>query len=533
MEESILILGAGIMQRPAIQSAKNLGLKVFVVDANPSAPCVGEADFFEPIDLKDSEAIARYALSLKENAGLKAVFTAGTDFSASVAYACEKCGFPNHSFRAAENASNKALMRQCFRDADVPCPGFLEIKKQSLKEILSPNVLKNLVYPQVVKPVDNMGARGCRMVRSEDELFPALSEAFEFSRTQTAILEEFMDGPEFSIDALLYDGTLTITGFANRHIFFPPYFIEMGHTMPSQNSYKDYIALIKTFACGIKSLGLSCGAAKADIKMTKAGPMVGEIAARLSGGYMSGWTFPYSSGLNLTEQAILVALGKTPQMLEERRFSLEEHEPFEIFAYTSKLACAERAWISIPGKVKEILNLDEAGKIEGVKNIFPRVSAGDEVRFPKSNVEKCGNIISVANTRAEAEKIAQEAVGKITLVLEKENPKTDEFLFGAKDDDGQTFPPRAYQIPKGASNELAYELDCNSEKIIPKDESIEKYIPTKLLPFLEMRDWNNLTLIETVRKFDFLCPNHADLHYKKFWAALMRGGIQGALYAAQ
>ena len=69
MEESILILGAGIMQRPAIQSAKNLGLKVFVVDANPSAPCVGEADFFEPIDLKDSEAIARYALSLKENAG--------------------------------------------------------------------------------------------------------------------------------------------------------------------------------------------------------------------------------------------------------------------------------------------------------------------------------------------------------------------------------------------------------------------------------------------------------------------------------
>ncbi|MDE5776501.1 MAG: hypothetical protein K2H67_06450, partial [Treponemataceae bacterium] len=135
--------------------------------------------------------------------------------------------------------------------------------------------------------------------------------------------------------------------------------------------------------------------------------------------------------------------------------------------------------------------------------------------------------------RTEAEKIAQEAVGKITLVLEKENPKTDEFLFGAKDVDGLAFPPRAYQLPKGASNELAYELDCNSEKIIPADEGIEKYIPTKLLPFLEMRDWNNLTLIETVRKFDFLCPNHADLHYKKFWTALMRGGIQGALYAAQ
>lgn len=533
MEDSILILGAGTMQGPAIQSAKNLGLKVFVVDANPSAPCVGEADFFEPIDLKDFEEIARYALSLKESAGLKAVFTAGTDFSASVAYAAEKCGFQAHSFCAAQNASNKALMRQCFKNARVPCPHFLEIKKESLEEDLPPNVLKNLTYPQVVKPVDNMGARGCRMVRGEDELFPALEAAFGFSRTGTAILEEYMEGPEFSIDALVYDGTLTITGFAKRHIFFPPYFIEMGHTMPSQVPYKEYIALIKTFACGIKSLGLSHGAAKADIKMTKNGPMVGEIAARLSGGYMSGWTFPYSSGLNLTEQAILVALGRTPQMLEERRFSLDIHEPFEIFAYTSKVACAERAWISIPGKIKEVLNLEEAGKVEGVKNVFPRISAGDEARFPKSNVEKCGNIISVAKTRGEAEKIAQEAVGKITLVLEKENPATDEFLFGARGVDECAFPPRAFQLPKGASSELGYEIDCNSEKIIPKGESVENYIPTKILPFLEMRDWNNLTLRETVKKFDVLCPDHAELHYKKFWTALMRGGIQGALYAAQ
>lgn len=533
MEESILILGAGIMQKPAIQSAKNLGLTVFVVDANPSAPCVGEADVFEPIDLKDFEGIARYALNLKENAGLKTVFTAGTDFSASAAYACEKCGFPTHSFCSAQNASNKALMRQCFQNAGVPCPNFLEIKKRSLEETLSPEVLQHLVYPQVVKPVDNMGARGCRMVRNEDELFSALSVAFAFSRTETAILEEFMDGPEFSIDALLYDGMLTITGFAARHIFFPPYFIEMGHTMPSQVSYTDYVALIKTFARGIQSLSLSHGAAKADIKMTKTGPMVGEIAARLSGGYMSGWTFPYSSGLNLTEQAILVALGRTPQMLEERRFSLDEYEPFELFAYTSRVACAERAWISIPGKIKEIVNLDEAEKLEGVKNVFPRAAVGDEVRFPQSNVEKCGNVISVATTRAEAERIAQEAVGKITLVLEKGNPATDEFLFGTREGDGRAFLPIAYQLPKGASNELAYELDCNSEKIIPKDESVEKYIPTKLFAFLEMRDWNNLTLLETVRKFDALCPNHADLHYKKFWTALMRGGIQGALYVAR
>ena len=56
-------------------------------------------------------------------------------------------------------------------------------------------------------------------------------------------MEEYMEGPEFSIDALVYDGTMTITGFADRHIFFPPYFIEMGHTMPtriSKDKYNEY-----------------------------------------------------------------------------------------------------------------------------------------------------------------------------------------------------------------------------------------------------------------------------------------------------
>lgn len=533
MEESILILGAGTMQGPAIRAAKGLGLKVFVVDANPAAPLVKEADRFEQIDLKDRDAIARYALALKESDNLKAVFTAGTDFSANVAYACEQCGFPTHSYEAAVNASNKALMRQCFRNARVPSPHFIKIEKKDKNNILTDKVIESLKYPLVMKPVDNMGARGCRMVRSREELNPALEDAFDNSRSQTAILEEYMEGPEFSIDALVYNGTLTITGFAKRHIFFPPYFIEMGHTMPMQLPYNDYFALIKTFAQGIRSLGLSHGAAKADIKLTPQGPMVGEIAARLSGGYMSGWTYPYSCGLDLTEQAILVALGRKPEKLEEGRYPLNLNEPYKTFAYVSRVASAERAWISMPGKVKEILHLEKAKNMEGVRDVLPRVMPGDEVDFPRSNVEKCGNVISVGRTREIASKIAENAASEIILVMEKDNPKTEEFLYGDRDPDGNHFPPRAYQISKSEASNLVYELECNSEKRIPAGESIQKYIPSKIQMFMELRDWNNLTLQETIERFDKLCPNHGEMNYKKFWTALMRGGVQGALYYAQ
>ena len=127
-------------------------------------------------------------------------------------------------------------------------------------------------YPLVVKPVDNMGARGCRLIRKETELLPALKDAVKYSRSGRAILEEYIDGPEFSIDSLIFDGELTITGFADRHIYYPPYFIETGHTMPTSVNPENWNRLAKTFFDGIKSLGLTHGACKADIKLSKNGP---------------------------------------------------------------------------------------------------------------------------------------------------------------------------------------------------------------------------------------------------------------------
>lgn len=534
MKDSILILGAGTMQRPAILAAKKLGLETYVIDANSNAPCVSDADHFATIDLKDRDGIAECAQGLVERMNLKAIFTAGTDFSANVAFASEKHGFAGHSYAAAVNASDKALMRQCFRNARIPSPHFILIEKKYLKNTLTAQVVAGLKFPYVVKPVDNMGARGCRMVRNQDELFAAIDEALKFSRSGRALLEEYLDGPEFSIDALIYDGTFTVTGFADRHIYFEPYFVELGHTMPTNISYTQYMELVKTFALGAKSLGLSCGAAKADIKWTKKGPVIGEIAARLSGGYMSGWTFPYSSDINLTEQAIEIALGRKPLALESLRFPLDiEGAPFKMFAYNSSRSSAERAWISIPGRVKEVIGLDEAAKISGVRDIFPRAKAGDRVVFPRNNVEKCGNVISVAATREQAVKAAEEAVKRVTVILEKGNPETDDFLRMKRAKEDGHFPPEAFQLPKDVDRAFNFELDCESERKIGEFDLISNNVPSSLSNSMSVKDWNHLTLRETIEKFDKMNLNHGELNYKKFWLALIRGGIQGALYVSK
>lgn len=542
--KKIMILGAGLMQKPSILACKKLGYESVVVDANPNAVCVPLADTFYPVDLKDRKALLALAEKINsendDDNKIAAVFTAGTDFSASVAYVAQNLGIKSvHSFEACLNASDKTRMRACFEKAGVPSPKFHQVDKDNFDSLKKYAEKGDIEFPKVVKPCDNMGGRGCRLVRSQDELEISVSNAVKNSRTGRAIFEDYMEGSEYSIDSVVYNGTLTITGFADRHIFYPPYFIEMGHSLPTAIDAKKKNELIATFALGIQALGLTCGVAKADIKYTKNGPMIGEIAARLSGGYMSGWTYPYSSGMNLTEIAMEVALGRKPMNLIMNRVPLpwqphssvkDKIQPFQIYELKSLRYSAERAWLSIPGKVSKIYGLEEAKSLAFVRDVLPRVKEGDNVNFPRNNVEKCGNIIAVADSRALSYNAAENAVSSITLRLEKNNSETEKFLSGVSEKDEEGFPPSAFTFAP-AENGISTTLGKGT--VIPAGENVSEHIPEVLAPIADsVQDWNHCTLRKTLEKFDKICPGHKSLDGEKFWQAVLRGGIQGALYIA-
>ena len=534
--KNIVILGAGLMQRPAIQSAKNLGFHTIVVDADPKAVCIPLADEFFKIDLKDKEGILELCSRLKTSPdGLEGVFTAGTDFSASVSYVCEKLGLPAHSYLAATNASIKTQMRACFEEKGVPSPKFIRAGKEDISPALLESLLNKMDFPFVVKPVDNMGARGCRMVRSKEEFLPALKIACQSSRTGYAIVEEYMDGPEFSIDALVYKGKFIVTGFAIRHIKYAPYFIEIGHTMPAEISAEMHDQLISVFALGAKAEGLTCGAAKADIKFTKKGPMIGEIAARLSGGYMSGWTFPYASDLNLTEQGLLIACGREPEKLlslakpvtySPSDLCKDLPAPYDLYEVPCLRTSAERAWMSIPGTVEYIENIKEYTD-KAVFDVLPRatVSLGSEVDFPRNNVEKCGNIIAVSHDRQTAIQAAQNAVSNVFITLKANNKKTDDYLAGLSKSDEDNFPPDAFG--KLTENQVK-ELQGSIAKDSPVCPELPAFFNTS--EYQDLRDWNFNTIKESLEKFDILRPKHPELDKKDFFKALMRGGIQAIVY---
>ena len=512
MKETLIILGAGVMQGPAIRIAKELEFYTIALDGSAQAPCVSMADQFEQIDLKDKEGIEAFARSLQcERLG---IMTAGTDFSANVAWVAQKLKLPGIPYEAALNASDKSRMRECFKKASLPSPDFVTITAQDELSNIS------LPFPLVIKPVDNMGSRGCRRVDSIEELRTAAKTAIGFSRSGRAIVESYMEGPEFSVDAIVYHGEITICGLADRHIFFPPYFIEMGHTMPTVIETEKQQAMLETFCAGIRALGFadneSIGAAKGDIKLTANGPMIGEIAARLSGGYMSGWTYPYSSGVEPIRAAILAAMGRKPDALVPTR----------------KWTCAERAFISIPGTVKEIYGVEQARTQPFVNDLFLRIAKDSKVSFPENNVTKCGNIIASAPNRDSAIKAGETATRSILIKLDPSDRQTADFLSNG----GADFPPDAFLLGGDLKAALTQIPNFSLKKI-------EKSVNYSIYPFPAftssgLKDYmgrtieENLSAVRLLTGFSLpLTEKNAENNLgRSFWTAFIRGAYQGAVY---
>ena len=515
MKETIIILGAGVMQGPAMEIAKELGYYTIALDGSCDAVNISLADRFEQIDLKNKEDIETFARSLLNKTQRLGIMTAGTDFSASVAWTAEKLGLPGIPYEAALNASDKGRMRECFKKAALPSPNFITITANDKMDAIS------LPFPLVIKPVDNMGGRGCCRVDSIENFGEAAKDALGFSKSGRAIVESFMDGPEFSVDAIVHKGEITICGLADRHIFFPPYFIEMGHTMPTVIDEQEQKAMLDTFCKGVFALGIAgkenIGAAKGDIKLTANGPMIGEIAARLSGGYMSGWTYPYSSGVQPIRAAIQMAMGKEPDRLVPAK----------------NRTCAERAFISIPGTVKEITGIDKAEKEPFVNNVFSRIATGSKVTFPENNVSKCGNILASAADRETAIKTAETAARSILIHHDPADKTTLEFL-----SQSTKFPPDAFRLSPELKDALAkLPAPSPAQPINLQDLCIA---PFPAFTSSGLKDYMGRTIQENLEAVRFLTglelseakenADNINRVGRSFWEAFVRGGYQGAVY---
>lgn len=399
MKRTVIVIGAGQLQIPLIEKALEMDLKVIAFDMSADAPGMKLASECVIMSTRDIDGCVREAKKLSLSQKIDGVITAGTDASKAVSAIAAALDLTGIRYNDAEAASNKVLMRKRLRQHGVPVPDFFPV--WSLKE--ARDAVDEIGTPAVIKPAENMGARGVVKIESRDQVAACYKHAKKYSTTGELILESYMPGPELSVDALAFNGKIYITGIADRIISGEPYFIELGHNMPSAQPGEVLKEVEEVMKSAMQAIGISNGAAKGDIKVTPDGVKIGEIAARLSGGWMSAKTYPYSTGVDLLKAAIQICMGDEPDDLNPKQ----------------SLIAIERGILSSPGKITAIEGVESASKVKRVREIILSRSIGDTMQPVTSNIDKAGHVIAVAGTLEEAEKAAASALSLITVEVDE------------------------------------------------------------------------------------------------------------------
>ena len=193
-----LVLCGGLPQIALIKELKSRGIFTILADMNEKVPAREYADKFYPVSVLDVDAVRKVAIEEK----VDYILTVCADQVLQVvAQIAEELGLPWYiDYQTAENVSKKSYMKEIFCENGIPTTKFVIMNQFDEKKI------KHLKYPIIVKPVDSYSSRGVCKVNSLDELRSAFENAVNISRTHGAIVEEFAEGEEITVDVYVEDG---------------------------------------------------------------------------------------------------------------------------------------------------------------------------------------------------------------------------------------------------------------------------------------------------------------------------------------
>lgn len=375
--KKIMILGAGILQLPAIERAIEMGLGVIAVDMNPAAVGFGVPGVVkEIISTIDIPAILESAKKHQ----IDGIITLASDMPMqSVAVVSHEMGLVGISKDTALKATNKAFMRDALKKAEVPVPLYFRVNgKEAFIDAVEK--VKAAGYKCIVKPADNSGSRGVDLLKDGTDLNAAYEYTARYSRSGEIVVEEFMEGSEVSVETLAVDGNVHVIQITDKLTTGAPYFVEMGHSQPSRLSDEMKSKIAKVAIAANKAIGIQNGPSHTEIKVTKDGPKIVELGARLGGDCITTHLVPLSTGVDMVECCIRIALGEKP----------------DISPKWNK-GSAIRYLKTGTGMVKEINGIEEARELPGIRQVSIVHGVGENVGEIKSSVDRIGFVIAQAD----------------------------------------------------------------------------------------------------------------------------------------
>lgn len=392
--KKLLIIGASILQLPAIKRAKELGYYVGVIDYDPKAIGIPYADEYFNVSTIDIEGVTKTALEFRPDG----IMTLATDMPMrSIAAATEALGLPGISFDTAIKSTDKAEMIRAFEANGVEHPWYYVLT--SPKEL--EDVIEKITFPCVTKPTDNSGSRGVMLVHDREELREAVAYSSQNGRGGSVIVEEYLKGPEVSVEIVTINGQPHVLNVTDKLTTGAPHFVEMGHNQPSMLKSEDLEKIRDLASRAVKAVGIANGPAHVEIILTANGPRMVELGARMGGDCITTHLVPLSTGVDMIEATIRLSCNETPDI--EKKFTK---------------GSAIRYFKPKAGVIKAICGVEEAKVIEGVQEISFVKQIGDTVGSIGSSTDRAGFVIAQAATPMEAIAICERVCETIEIITE-------------------------------------------------------------------------------------------------------------------
>ena len=299
--KKVVIIGANEFQNPLILKAKELGMETHVFAWKDGAVGEKNADYFYPISIVEKDKILEKCREIKPDA----VCSIGSDLaSITVNYIAGKLGLPCNSMECSEISTNKYKMRKAFKENNIPVPGFERVK--SINEI---DKIEYMKYPLIVKPTDRSGSRAITKIEDEKDLKEAIERAVENSFEKEAIIEEFIEGNEYSVECITFKGKHHFLAMTKKQTTGAPAFIETGHMEPCLLDESTIERVKEVVFKALDSLKVENSASHSELKINENGEIrIIEIGARMGGDCIGSHLVQLSTGYDFVRMCIEVAM---------------------------------------------------------------------------------------------------------------------------------------------------------------------------------------------------------------------------------
>ena len=397
-KKRLLVLAAGILQVPVIKRAREMGVYVIAADGDPNACGLKYADKSIVANITSEEEMLRVAR--EEN--IDGVIHPCSEVSMSVMGRInDELHLSGISKEQAIRATNKHLMREAFEKAGAPSPKsrcFTDV------EVAWGSFCTDFTGACILKPSRNSGSRGIAKISSNikmDEFARLFEISKNESRDKQVMLEQFIEGPEFSIEIIVWNGKVNVLTVTDKKTTEAPHFVELGHNQPSCFPSKTVEKIKAAAMAGVKALGVNNCACHAEVKVQDGEPYIMEIGARMGGDFISTVLTPLSTGVDMIAAAVNCALGIEPDLTPKA-------EPQGV--------CI-RYFCPKPGVLKSISNtevLDNSRVYEW--EIYHKV--GDIIPEVTSSLCRSGHVIVTEETPQKAIDLADRMIEEVKFKTE-------------------------------------------------------------------------------------------------------------------